>query len=276
MPDGNEPRLVAIGSLASPTSVEGRIERTQLDGARIFGGVVDDYERGRPTYPDEIVDWLAERCGLEGDALVVDLGAGTGKLTRLLTPKASVVAIDPDPVMLSTLRRQVPEARAICARAEAIPLSAGSVSAVTAAQCFDWFRLNETLLEIHRILHPGGSLGVLFNQLGDVHAVFMEIVARHCGSVRVDAESPWRDALANTALFTSIGEHTTRFAHVVDAERLVSLAASISYIAALPEPQRPRVLADVRALAAQASAEIVVPYTCRGIVLRSTGAGLHG
>ena len=268
--NGTSSQPAAISSLTSPASVEDRIEYTHLDGTRIFGGVVGDYERGRPTYPDEIVDWLAERSGLDGEALVVDLGAGTGKLTRLLTPRASVVAIDADPVMLSTLRREVPEARAICAWAEAIPLPAGSVTAVTAAQCFDWFRLEETLLEIHRILHPGGSLGVLFNLLGDAHLVFMEIVARHCGSVRVNAESPWRDALADTALFTSIGEHTTSFVHVVDADRLVSLAASISYIAALPEPQRQPVLADVRRLAARESAEIAVPYTCHGLVLRST------
>ncbi len=252
-------------------SVEARIEHTHLDGARIFGGVVGDYERGRPTYPNEIVDWLSERSDLDGDALVVDLGAGTGKLTRLLTPRASVVAIDADPVMLSTLRLQIPEARAICARAEAIPLPPGSVTTVTAAQCFDWFRLEETLLEIHRILHPGGSLGVLFNSLGDAHAVFMEIVARHCGTVSVDSESPWRAALTDTELFTSQGEHATRFDHVVDADGLVSLAASISYIAALPEPQRLRVLTDVRALTAGESAEIVVPYTCQAFVLRSTG-----
>lgn len=259
----------ALGSLVSPGSVEDLIELTHLDGARIFGGVVDDYERGRPTYPDEIIDWLAERSGLDGDGLVLDIGAGTGKLTRQLTKRAKVVAIDPDAVMLATLSRKAPEAGAICARAEALPLPTGSVTTVTAAQCFDWFRLDEALPEIHRILAPGGSLVVLFNLLGDAHAIFMEIVARHCGTVRLDAESPWHEALAETPLFESIGSRSARFGHTVDADGLVSLAASISYIAALSEPQREHILADVRALVPPES-EIVVPHLCEALVLRGS------
>ena len=181
-----------------------------------------------------------------------------------------MVAIEPDPVMLSTLRRAAPGARAICARAEAIPLAAGSATAVTAAQCFDWFRLEETLPEIHRILQPGGSLVVLFSMLGDGHAFFMEIASRHCGTVRVDTESPWHEALADTPLFTTVSEHTTSFEQVVDADGLASRAASISYIAALPEPQRQRIVSDVRELAVRASADITIPYTYHAFLLRST------
>ncbi len=260
-----------LGQPATLSAIEGLIERTHLDGDRIFGGVADDYERGRPTYPEQAIEWLALQAGLDGHAAVVDLGSGTGKLTRLLTPRARAIAIDPDPVMLSTLRREVPEAHAVCARAESIPLRAGSVDAVTAAQCFDWFGLEEALREIHRILRPRGILGVVFNsRADDVNAVFMGFVARHCGKVTVDAEAPWQEALAHTDLFTTVGEYTTRFEHPLDVDGVVSLAASISYLAALPHSIRRRVLDDVRALASQHSGKILVPYTCYALALRST------
>ena len=100
-----------LGQAAGMSAVEGLIERTHLDGDRIFGGVADDYERGRPTYPQQAIEWFALQAGLDGHSTVVDLGSGTGKLTRLLTPRARAIAIDPDPVMLSTLRREVPEDR---------------------------------------------------------------------------------------------------------------------------------------------------------------------
>ena len=129
----------------------------------------------------------------------------------------------------------------------------------------------ETLPEVHRILQPGGGLGVLSYSLAGAHAVFMEIVARHCGSVRVDTESPWREALADTKLFAAVGSHVTEFREVMDPDRLVSLAASISYIAALSEPHRARVLADVRVLAAQGSGEVVIPVVCDVLALRRTG-----
>ena len=129
--------------------------------ARSFDRAAEEYERGRPGYADAALDAL----GLPADSVVLDLAAGTGKLTRQLVPRfARVIAVEPLDGMRAQLERVVPGAEALVGTAESIPLDDDSVDAVFVAEAFHWFGTSAALDEIARVLRPGGTLAVLFNE----------------------------------------------------------------------------------------------------------------
>src|SRR5262245_50425100 len=131
------------------------------DLAHSFGGVADAYERGRPSYPAEAVRWLLG----ERPRTLLELGAGTGKLTSVLVELGhDVHATDPDEAMLALLEEKLPGVRTAVASAEEIPLPDASVDAVIAAQAFHWFDLDRALPEIARVLRPGARICLLWNQ----------------------------------------------------------------------------------------------------------------
>lgn len=122
------------------------------------------YERGRPGYPVEALECLVEQLGITKSSSVLDLAAGTGKFTRMLASTgASVVAAEPVPAMLDKLHA-LPGVLAVGAVAEAVPLATGAADAVTVAQAFHWFRPADALAEIHRVLRPEGSIGLIWNR----------------------------------------------------------------------------------------------------------------
>ena len=132
-----------------------------------FGAVADVYERSRPGYPDEAARWLAgdDPCD------VVDLGAGTGKLTRSLVALGHrVTAVEPIPEMLAQLRSAVPGALPLAGSAEAIPVDDESADVVTVAQAFHWFDHPVALAEIARVLRPGGHIALVWNARDDREA----------------------------------------------------------------------------------------------------------
>jgi SAM-dependent methyltransferase len=132
--------------------------------ARSFETVAAEYERHRPDYPEEALRWASDQLGLATGARVLDVGAGTGKLTRgLVALGFDVVAVEPGAPMLEQLRRAVPEAEAFEAPAEAIPLPAASVDAAFAGQAFHWFDRERALPELHRVIRPEGGLALLWN-----------------------------------------------------------------------------------------------------------------
>ena len=123
-----------------------------------------DYERHRPDYPEEALRWAAELLGLGAGARVLDVGAGTGKLTRgLVALGFEVVAVEPGAPMLEQLRTAVPDAEALEGPAESIPLPDASVDAAFAGQAFHWFDREAALPELHRVIGPGGGLALLWN-----------------------------------------------------------------------------------------------------------------
>ena len=131
----------------------------QHPDARGFERVADAYERARPSYPQDILGWFAERLDLRPGRTVLDLGAGTGKLTRALVETgAQVLALEPGDEMRARLARVVPQAQPIAAGAESIPLPDASVDAATAGQSFHWFRFAEAVPEVHRVLRRGAGL----------------------------------------------------------------------------------------------------------------------
>jgi SAM-dependent methyltransferase len=129
-----------------------------------FGRTAREYELGRPGWPEELLDRVVADLGLSSKAEVLDLGAGTGKLTRALVPRfARVVAVEPDDVMRAVLQEVVPGAEALAGRGEAIPVPDGSVDAVFSAEAFHWFAGEESIAEIARVLRPRGALVIFWN-----------------------------------------------------------------------------------------------------------------
>ena len=144
----------------------------RLQRAASFGGVAGAYERARPGYPDDAVRWLAG----PDPADVVDLGAGTGKLTRSLVALGHrVTAVEPLSEMLVPLRTALPGVNAVEGGAEAIPLSDASVDVVTCAQAFHWFDHGPALVEIARVLRSGGRLTLVWNTRDDSQSWVAEL-----------------------------------------------------------------------------------------------------
>ncbi|MEA2248050.1 MAG: hypothetical protein QOH46_2579 [Solirubrobacteraceae bacterium] len=232
-----------------------------------FARSADAYERARPEYPAEAVAWLTERLGLRPGRQVVDLAAGTGKLTRpLAATGADVVAVEP----VAEMRERIgPVAQLLDGTAEAMPLGDASADVVTVGQAFHWFDGPAALAEIHRVLRPGGALALLWNRrvLEDpVQAAIEEIVAPHRGRTPAHRSGAWRAALEATTLFGPAEERAFPHAHpaAADADGLADRVGSISFIAALDDATRAGVLAGVRALAADGP--VPLRYVCEVLV----------
>jgi SAM-dependent methyltransferase len=211
--------------------------------ATAFSHVAGAYERGRPGYPDEAVRWLA------GDEPrdVVDLGAGTGKLTRSLVALGHrVTAIEPLPEMLELLPAAAPGAFAILGSAEVIPLPDAHADVVTCAQSFHWFDHAVALPEIARVLRPGGRLGLVWNTRDERDSVVQRLSAI-IGSESVE-ESDVVDVIAASGLYGPVETAAFEHAQTLDRELLLELVLSRSYCAKLPPPEREPILEAVGAL----------------------------
>jgi SAM-dependent methyltransferase len=181
---------------------------------------------------------------------VVDLAAGTGKLSRALVARGcEVVAVEPVAEMRAAI--QVP-ARALAGTAEAIPLPAGAADAVTVAQAFHWFDGPRALAEIHRVLRPGGVLALIWNrrQIGDpVHQEIEALLDPYRGDTPAERSERWRAALDETTLFGWLREERFVNEQVVDADGMADRVGSISFVAALEDRARAALLEEARALA---------------------------
>jgi ubiquinone/menaquinone biosynthesis C-methylase UbiE len=211
--------------------------------AASFGAVANAYERARPEYPEDAARWLAG----DAPADVVDLGAGTGKLTRgLVVLGHRVTAVEPLPEMLERLRGVVPEAVALSGSAEAIPLPDASADVVVCAQAFHWFDQPVALREIARVLRPGGRIGLVWNVRDETEAWVGELSDVMVGRTGID-----RGAMAPidaSGLYGPV-EHAV-FSHVqdIDREALRELVLSRSFCAVLSEKERAPVLERVDVL----------------------------
>ena len=208
-----------------------------------FGAAAQAYDRARPTYPVEAV-----RAALPGDARrVLDLGAGTGKLTGVLLDLGlDVVAVEPDAGMRALLPRR---AEALAGSAEAVPLPDASVDAVLAGQAFHWFDAARALPEMARVLRPGGTVGLLWN-LRDTSVEWVRAVGELWGddaADRLDGSPPF----SAVAGLTEPEQQEFRHSQSMDADGLVDLAGSRSAVLTMADPERRQVLQDVRALAPQ-------------------------
>ncbi|MGN6870411.1 MAG: class I SAM-dependent methyltransferase [Solirubrobacteraceae bacterium] len=223
------------------------------------------YERGRPGYPADAIEWLGTELGLRPGRTVADVGAGTGKLTReLVASGASVIAIEPVPGMRSVLEDVVPRARVLEGTAEALPVPDQSVDAITVAQAFHWFDTPRTLAEFHRVLRPGGRFAVIWNRRlreQPLHQAIHELTEPYRGDSPSHYDSGWRESIAADARFAAAGEIEVPFEQQFEPDGLVDRVNSISFIAALGDEERGRVLARVRALALDAAQPLRLGYS---------------
>ena len=214
--------------------------RSRQDLSLSFGSAAAAYERGRPSYPPEAIDWLLPI----GARQVLDLGAGTGKLTtRLVERGMDVVAVDPIPEMLELLRASLPETRALLGTAEEIPLQDNSVDAVLVAQAWHWVQPERAIPEIARVLRPGGRLGLVWNtrdeRLGWVRELG-QIIGSDGDGGRFDVELP--------EPFTDRQRHQVEWTNYLTPQALIDLVASRSYCITSPAEVRTKTLDQVREL----------------------------
>jgi ubiquinone/menaquinone biosynthesis C-methylase UbiE len=227
------------------------------------------YERGRPGYPPEAMAELVSVLAIGRGATVLDLAAGSGKLTRQLLPAgAGLVAVEPSRAMRERLAAAAPGVRVLEGTAEAIPLPDGSVDAVTVGQAFHWFDGPRAVAELHRVLRPGGRVGLLWN-VRDESVPWMAritaIVDRQAGDTPRYRDGRWRAAFDASAGFTPLQLRRFPHRHELDREGLRDRFASISFVAALPDATRASVLAEIdQVVAAEPSlagpGPVMVPY----------------
>ena len=209
-----------------------------------FGSQAAAYERGRPSYPPEAVDWLLAPTDTWVARDVLDLGAGTGKLTtRLVERGLTVIAVDPIAEMLEMLRTALPDTPALLGSAEQIPLPDNAVDAVLVAQAWHWFDQERAVAEIARVLRPGGRLGVLWNTR-DERSGWVKDFGRIVGlehdrdNATVDLPEP----------FTDIATHQVEWTNYITPQALIDYVASRSYCITSPAEVRARTLDEVREL----------------------------
>jgi SAM-dependent methyltransferase len=223
-----------------------------------------EYEAGRPPYSAAAVEWLLDHLGTGPQSSILDLAAGTGKLTRELVPRVGrVVAVEPIAAMRAVFRSQLPAVELLDGTAERIPLGADAVDAVTVAQAFHWFNLDVALPEIHRVLVPKGRLGLIWNKRDltqPVQAELSAIIEPYRGSTPTHETNAWRRDLDSSELFGPIASHQFPLEHEIEAEGLVARAISVSFIARLDNAERQRVIERVSELASRYGSRISLRY----------------
>lgn len=218
-----------------------------------FDAVADAYERGRPEYPPTVIGHLAAELQIGPGDRVLDLAAGTGKLTRaLMAFGLDVVAVEPQQSLRRLLCAAVGAERVLKGTAEAIPLEDGSVAAVTVADAFHWFEPAGALAEIARVLRPGGGLALLMSAVDwggtswahEVGTVVAELRPEH---PHFDGPS-WQESVEAAGGWTEPREIQLTFSQQTDPERVVDYIGSLSWLAALAEERRIDTLARLGAI----------------------------
>jgi len=221
-----------------------------------FGAAANAYAEHRPGYAEAAVRWALGPVWARRPLRVIDLGAGTGKLTvTLIRVGAEVTAVEPDPEMLAVLRRETEAARALSGRAEEIPVPDGSADAVVAGQALHWFDLDRALPEIARVLTPGGVLAGLWNVDDDRVEWVADLakISKHNSSVTLlkwragNPESRQERLLEEGAAFFGPGQiREFEHGHPRTADSLTATIATHSHLLVMDEPERSRLLAQVR------------------------------
>jgi SAM-dependent methyltransferase len=216
---------------------------------RSFSSAAEIYEASRPGYPEAAVDWMVPT----GARSVLDLGAGTGKLTGALVARGlDVLAVDPSAEMLAVLARVVPGARTLVGEAEALPVADGSVDAVTAAQAWHWVDPDRAGAEVARVLAPGGRLSLVWN-IRDERVDWLRRLGEIAGS-----ERSYRDLGEDPVVSPYFGPfERARFewSHLLTLEQVLDLVRSRSWYLTADEQGRERMIAHVSELVSESAVD---------------------
>ena len=240
-----------------------------------FGSVAQMYDASRPTYPVETVRWMlgppvVDVVDAAADAAldVVDVGAGTGKMSDVLLALGHrVTAVDPDPGMLDVLTKKLPAARSLLGTAEQIPIPDSSVDALTMAQSFHWVDPAVAFVEIARVLRPGGWLGVVWNERDETDDWTPQI-SRAWGERAEAVGASFDREVPEHPLFGPVALHETTHTQELTTEQLLALTSSRSYVIALEPRNREQLLDEIRSLTdrhhhATGHANITIRYVAR-------------
>ncbi|GAA5197386.1 class I SAM-dependent methyltransferase [Microbacterium jejuense] len=213
-----------------------------------FGAAAGAYESGRPDYPREAVDWMLEPVRQHDRALrVADVGAGTGKLTRTIVEAgAEVVAVEPDPEMLATLRENVHGVPTFVGTAERMPLPDASVDAVLLGQAWHWVDVGPASAEVARVLRAGGVLGLVWNIRDESDPWVARLTAAMHGSHAEEMLAG--DGPRVAAPFEGLEERRWQWTRMLTKPALLDMVASRSYIITATEAERTEILANVTGL----------------------------
>lgn len=243
-------------------------QRVEGGGDRPLGRVgfesgSDAYERARPGYSDEVLSFLVDRLRLEATSTVVDLAAGTGKMTRRLREMSGrCLAVEPSPSMRAIFADAVPGAAMVAATAEHIPLASATVDAVVVAQAFHWFDNDAAVAEIARTLRPGGGLALAWNERDERDPLVAELVR----VTKWDVCQPYpvgkdfSTTIDRSNLFGPVTRRQFAFVQQVDRATFVEQVATRSYVRVLAEPAQSALLARVADLVAGHPEPIPIPY----------------
>lgn len=255
-------------------------------GARRSGGIdalaqegfsrgADAYERGRPGYPLEAVGWICAALGVGADSRVLDLGAGTGKLARLVRELsgAEVIAVEPVAEMREIAAAQ--GLQVLDGTAEDLGVARGSVDAIVCGEAFHWFDGPRTLAEMARVLRPGGGLGLLWNVhawdrgAGWVQAIEQLLAPYSDGRAETRYSSgAWRVAFERDPRWSPLEQRVYGHVLQLDASALVDHVDSVAFVAALPDAERAELLAEVRRIARDLPSPLAIPYRTDAYVTR--------
>jgi SAM-dependent methyltransferase len=220
-----------------------------------FGAEAEAYERSRPSYPSDAVEWIVDALAVPDGGRLCDLAAGTGKFTRLVAaarPAVEVVAVEPVPGMRAMLAASMPTVPVVAATAEAMAFAPGSFDGISVAQAFHWFDAPVALGELHRVLRPGGRLALVWNAR-DRSVPWVDRVWSIMD--RVEKRAPWRDhdewretAFVDTPWFGPLHEATFHHEQSLTPDDVVDRIRSVSHVAVLPADEQSAVLDEVRAV----------------------------
>jgi SAM-dependent methyltransferase len=207
-----------------------------------FGRNVGDYDRGRPSYPAEAVDWILDQAGPThpADSRVVDLGAGTGKFTEGLVGRGlQVVAVEPDALMRERLTANLPTVTALEGSGEHLPLDDASAALITVAQAWHWVDVQATSLEVARVLEPGGALALVWN----IRDADVDWVAR-LGEVMGASEAEKYDSVTPPvgAPLERQAYREFRWVTEMSREQFFAMVTSRSYVITMHEAERDAML----------------------------------